>query len=146
MTTRPKTLRELLEEGSLNLRTREDVDQNAERDDAAAVRWMQATRAETQAGPRKPGRPAADQPKRETKVRSVRLTIPVWVEIDAAAELEGCSANRFIEEAILSRLSCLNPRTFFGTASTDWATIPTIAMNDGFETRSKIVTFERPAA
>lgn len=141
MTARPKTLREMLAEGPLALRSRGEIEQNAERDDAATVRWMEATRAEAQAGPRKPGRPAANESRQETKVRSLRLTVPVWAQIDEAAEALGCSANRFIEEAIFNRFSTLNPGTFLGTASQSWAAIPSMALNDSFEMRPRIVEF-----
>lgn len=102
--TNPKTLRDLLAEGQLQLRTREEIERNADAEDAATERWMEATRASSALGPRKPGRPILNQPRRITRVRSLRLEETLWEQIDSLADYIGCSVNRFIEQAVQNRI------------------------------------------
>lgn len=128
MDQRPKTLRELLADGSLDLRSRAEVEGNAAGDDAATVRWMEETRAEALAGPRKPGRPPLGSRRQETRVRSVRLPVHAWSEIDRHAEEAGTSANRFIEEAVLARLAGQRSRAVQPRASGEWTTLASSAL------------------
>lgn len=144
--TKPKTLRELMAEGGLQLRSREAVERTAEQDDAATERWMERTRSAAYAEPRRPGRPHADAPRRETKVRSVRLELPLWDQIDIVSDSLGCSANRFIEEAILNRLYLYNESLVYRQAQTNWTRVATIAMNDNHELKSERRTFQHGIA
>jgi predicted DNA-binding protein len=136
----------MLAEGSLNLRSREEIERSAAEDDAATARKMMAAREASLAGPRKPGRPAAHELRPETKVRSVRLPIPTWEKIDALAEAQGSRSNRFIEEAILTRFSSMQTSLFHVSLATAWEAIASIPLNDNFELRPTVVQFDRGLA
>jgi len=144
--TKPKTLRELMAGGELQLRSREAIERTAEQDDAATERWMERTRAAAYAEPRRPGRPQAAAPRRETKVRSVRLELPIWDQIDMVSDSLGCSANRFIEEAILKRLYLYDESLVYRQAQTNWSLVATIALNDNHELKAERRTFQHGIA
>lgn len=100
---RPKTLRELLQSGELQLRTSEEAAQTAREDDDAVFAWVQESMSDDQLGLRREGRPLKASPKPPTKVKSLRLEIRMWDLIDRYVELKGLSVNRFIEESLLMR-------------------------------------------
>ena len=148
MTERPKTLREMLAEGSLNFRTKEAAEILADEEHLRIEKVLLSSRDEAMTNPRRPGRPPINQPRRITMVRSLRLEVSLWERLDKLSEEIGCSTNRFIEESIFTRIGALSFLSSFpGTITTSWSTSIT---NDNFEHRNtampKIVTYEASAA
>jgi hypothetical protein len=109
MTERPKTLRELLEAGSLPKGAREEVLSVPTEAHAAfevAIRKPASTEA---MDPRRPGRPRVNSPRRITEVRSLRLEKFFWDLLDQIAEREGCSLNRLIEKTLVEEFLVTQP-------------------------------------
>jgi hypothetical protein len=141
MTPQPKTLRELLAEGQLQFRTRDEVEKTSSVEDAATLAWMRDTKEDALAVPRRAGRPALDENRPKTRVRSIRLTVSAWDQIDETAEALGCSVNRFIEQTILERLSGVDPKIYMGPVGTDWNSIPTQQLLDNYSRKNNILSY-----
>lgn len=104
MSNRPRTFREMREAGELRLRSKVDALANIDAEALVLQAKLDAMASPSILEPRKPGRPAFNQPRRVTEVRSLRLEKCLWERLEELAEHEGCSINRFIEESIVERV------------------------------------------
>ncbi len=106
MSPRKISLHERLASGEIKLPTEAEVKANPNYSDGieATLRFMEETRTDALSAPRKPGRPSKTAARRQTEVRSLRLEISLWGELEIRADHKGYSVNRLIEEAILEKL------------------------------------------
>lgn len=142
-----KSILSRLESGELRLPTRREAGSDADRKIEETIRFMEETRREALAKPRRPGRPAKTTPRRETEVRGLRLEKSLWMQVEGEAESLSCSVNRYIEESILGRLDMM-PNTGFPPpidSIAEW-NVERGAIFYTNNAGSNIITFDRSAA
>lgn len=140
MSCPPKTLRELLKSGDLNLRPKDEFLAAEHTETAAITHFLEETRSEALGTLRRPGRPTKMAMKRETEVRSLRLEKNLWIKLEIESEEAGCSVNRFIEEAICQRIKYYINKDLISTfiALDNWHSVQPIMQRD------KPITFDAP--